>query len=88
MFFTTVRPDPSGSFRDADIWVMERTKTVGERHAASTRRSTRMAASSSRRRRANGTLYFTREPKTDRTPDLPSRLIDGRYAPAERLPCR
>jgi hypothetical protein len=87
MFFTIVRPDPSGTFRDADIWVMDREKTgwsaprklddavntdAGEFFPSPTR---------------SGTLYFTREPADGRDAGIyRCRLVDGKYAPAERLP--
>jgi hypothetical protein len=87
MFFTVVKPDPSGSFADSDIWMMERAKTGwakpqrldeaintdgGEFFASPTR---------------SGTLYFTREPKDGKDAGIyRSRLVDGKYAPAERLP--
>jgi hypothetical protein len=87
MFFTLVKPDPSGSFADSDIWMMERGKTGwrkpqrlddaintdgGEFFASPTR---------------GGTLYFTREPRDGQNAGIyRSRLVDGKYAPAERLP--
>lgn len=87
MFFTIVRPDASGSFQDADIWVMDRTKTGwgtprrlddavntdgGEFFASPTR---------------SGALYFTREPRDGQNAGIyRSRLVDGKYATAERLP--
>jgi hypothetical protein len=87
MFFTVVRPDAAGGFGDSDIWVMARVKTGwaapaplgptvntdgGEFFASPTR---------------SGTLYFTREPRDGRNAGIyRSRLVDGKYAEAERLP--
>jgi hypothetical protein len=87
LFFAVVHPDAAGSFADSDIWVMERSKTGwgkpqrldeaintdgGEFFPSPTR---------------SGTLYFTREPKDGQNPGIyRSRLVDGKYQPAERLP--
>jgi hypothetical protein len=87
MFFTVVRPGAAGGFEDSDIWVMERGKTGwatptplgptvntdgGEFFASPTR---------------SGDLYFTREPRDGRNAGIyRSRLVDGKYAEAERLP--
>lgn len=89
MFFTVVRPDAEGSFQDADIWVMERTKTGwGEPRRLDETINTdggEFFASPTR----SGTLYFTREPRDGQNAGIyRSRLVDGRYAEAERLPAQ
>jgi len=87
LFFTLVRPDAAGSFADSDLWVMTRGKSgwepaqrLGE---AINTDGAEFFASSTR----SGTLYFTREPKGGQNAGIfRSRLVDGQYAPAERLP--
>jgi hypothetical protein len=87
MFFTVVKPEADGSFRDADIWVMDRARTGWSAPArlddAVNTDGGEFFASPTR----GGTLYFTREPRDGRNPGIyRSRLVDGKYAPAERLP--
>jgi len=87
LFFTLVKPDAAGGFGDSDIWVMERGKTGWEKPVrlddAINTDGGEFFASPTR----GGTLYFTREPKDGQNAGIyRSRLVDGKYAPAERLP--
>jgi hypothetical protein len=87
MFFTLVRPDAAGSFADSDIWAMSRGKSGWEKPVrlddAVNTDGGEFFASPTR----GGALYFTREPKDGQNAGIfRSNLVDGRYAPAERLP--
>jgi hypothetical protein len=87
MFFTVVRPDAAGSFGDSDIWVMVRSKTGWEKPRRLDEAVNTDGGEFFPSPTRSGALYFTREPKDGQNPGIyRSRLVDGKYQPAERLP--
>jgi Tol biopolymer transport system component len=86
-FFTKVRPDAAGRFDESDIWVMDRGKAGWEKPRRLDDGVNSDGAEFFPSVMRGGTLYFTREPKDGRNAGIyRSRLVDGKYQPAERLP--